>query len=317
MKCKEVKPKRVKKVFSSSSQVYHLWANQSQDEARQGGNRTRAFFEGASAYSYGTHYEVGRIVKYKGIKVGVINNSGYSVTTGKHINEAWGALENLMPRVKSKNLNVRDGLVETQGEYVDRLMGLFSRRTFWNDSLGEDDYILYGLGEFNQTCRKLGHSELVLDIPAEFIELVNEHIKKRRAIQKVKDAEADIKRAEKQRLIEIENAKDIQAWIAGHGEFKYFMRNMRPMLLRVKENVVETSGGAEVPLKDALRFMNRLIKGEVKAGESVGEFTFDSLEDGMIKIGCHTIDLNEAKRALLPQASALTKVFQLVQGGKQ
>jgi len=36
--------KRVKTVYSKSSQVFHLWANQSQSNARQGGKITRAFF---------------------------------------------------------------------------------------------------------------------------------------------------------------------------------------------------------------------------------------------------------------------------------
>lgn len=37
--------KRIKRVFSSSSQVLHLWANQSQDSARQSGIG-RTYFEG-------------------------------------------------------------------------------------------------------------------------------------------------------------------------------------------------------------------------------------------------------------------------------
>ena len=54
--------KRIKKVFSSSDQVIHLWANQSQTEARS----RNVFFKGTSIWSYGFHYELGRLIQFKG-----------------------------------------------------------------------------------------------------------------------------------------------------------------------------------------------------------------------------------------------------------
>ena len=46
----------MKKVFSTSSEVMHLFANKNQDNAT---NQTRnAFFERTSLYSYGYHYKL-------------------------------------------------------------------------------------------------------------------------------------------------------------------------------------------------------------------------------------------------------------------
>lgn len=81
---KLTRSKRIKTVFSSSAQVYHLWANQSQPSARQGGSITRAYFNGVSAYSYGSHYEVGRIINYRGVTLGIVNSTKSSHTTAKH-----------------------------------------------------------------------------------------------------------------------------------------------------------------------------------------------------------------------------------------
>ena len=51
--------------------VAHLWANEKKESAR-GSN---FFFEGESIYSYGYHFEVGRIVRNKrGEKAYLINN---------------------------------------------------------------------------------------------------------------------------------------------------------------------------------------------------------------------------------------------------
>lgn len=61
--------------------VAHLWAHE-QEESASGSN---FFFEGTSIYSYGHHFEVGRIVKNKqGKKAYLINEDYYSVTTSKH-----------------------------------------------------------------------------------------------------------------------------------------------------------------------------------------------------------------------------------------
>lgn len=65
----------------NNSMVAHLWAHE-QKESASGSN---FFFEGTSIYSYGHHFEVGRIVKNKqGKKAYLINEDYYSVTTGKH-----------------------------------------------------------------------------------------------------------------------------------------------------------------------------------------------------------------------------------------
>lgn len=61
--------------------VTHLWANEKKESAR-GSN---FFFEGESIYSYGYHFEVGRIVRNKrGEKAYLINNMHRSNSTSMH-----------------------------------------------------------------------------------------------------------------------------------------------------------------------------------------------------------------------------------------
>lgn len=61
--------------------VAHLWANE-QKEAAYGSN---FYFEGASIYSYGRHFEAGRIVRNKrDEKAFLINQCSYSSSTSKH-----------------------------------------------------------------------------------------------------------------------------------------------------------------------------------------------------------------------------------------
>ena len=62
----------------NNSMVAHLWANEKKESAR-GSN---FFFEGRSIYSYGYHFEVGRIVRNKcGKKAYLLNDKYYSSST--------------------------------------------------------------------------------------------------------------------------------------------------------------------------------------------------------------------------------------------
>ena len=69
--------------------VAHLWANEKKESAR-GSN---FFFEGESIYSYGYHFEVGRIVRNKrGEKAYLLNNEYYSASTSAHQRYIYGAI---------------------------------------------------------------------------------------------------------------------------------------------------------------------------------------------------------------------------------
>lgn len=65
----------------NNSMIAHLWAN----EKKESGKGSNFFFEGRSIYSYGYHFEVGRIVRNKcGEKAYLLNDKYYSSSTCKH-----------------------------------------------------------------------------------------------------------------------------------------------------------------------------------------------------------------------------------------
>jgi len=68
----------MKTVYTNSSDLIHLFAQQDQNNARC----SNVFFEGTKIYSYGYHYLLGEFLDNNAI---LINDSGYSSTTSKHI----------------------------------------------------------------------------------------------------------------------------------------------------------------------------------------------------------------------------------------
>lgn len=89
----------------NNSMVAHLWAHE-QEESASGSN---FFFEGASIYSYGHHFEVGRIVKNKQGKKEVLSNKDGSYifilnTHGKYLTSFYASLN------QKGILKIEDGL---------------------------------------------------------------------------------------------------------------------------------------------------------------------------------------------------------------
>lgn len=308
--------KRIKRVFSNSTQVLHLWANQSQSDARS----ANVFFEGDSCYSYGYHYKLGQLIKVKGQTIAVINSRGYSVTTAKHIRDAYYAASH-MPRLYSTDLTIKTGMIETQSKLIDTLFDYFSKKSFWGGYTRKEirDYHFPSekIEEFNRLCDIVGMPDMRLDFNEEnFIELMYEHYlqcKQREAelntpemIAK-RDAEREKREAKKQALLQASLKEKIDTWLAG-GQYSYELRGVYPRIIRIKGDTVETSGRAEVPLKDALRLLKNILASKANQGDAIGGFKFQSTQhDGhppsvnnikTVTIGCHVIDFNQAKEVL-------------------
>lgn len=295
--------KRIKRVFSNSDQVLHLWANQSQSDARA----HNVFFEGVSCYSYGRHYELGRIVDYKGIKVAMINDRGYSVTTSKHIRQAMSAASH-MPMVCSHDLGaeyIGQALLKKQDELIAELFEVLNRRSFWKGAtygFNSEDYETLNINEFNATCLKLGFDKLTIDVSDEFWSLLNSHVQLKLKRQAELNSPEELakkdalreKRAEKQ----LQKARvDLQAWTLG-GPLVESIRQLPIQAIRIVGDRVETSKGAQVMLRDANILLSRVISGKAKPGEGIGSFTLNRVDGDRVIIGCHILSLSQCSEVL-------------------
>lgn len=319
--------KRIRRVFSNSSEVLHLWANKSQDEARC----KNVYFTGPAAYSYGSHYMLGKIIQLKGREVYLINANGYSVTTGKHINDAWRAAESRL-RLKvypesDRDISAKDilpAVLKRQDELLHDYFSHFSSRRwtyfypFQNkyDRADGGNYWMLQVKEFDSFCKALpGFEKYALNPDFESLgELWEGHVRlcvEKYEASKTPEALAEAARkAEKRReaaLLKIQS--DIEAWRSG-GPTTEPIKALEPQIIRVLTRVsdgsqdVQTSRGATVSLDDACRLLAAIEAGKAKAGTKVGHYTFNRVDETevstKIRIGCHSIDLNEARQVLGP-----------------
>lgn len=302
--------KRIKRVFSGASEVMHRWANQVQDSARS----SNVFFEGDSIYSYGHHYLLGRLHKVGNKTVAVINSTRYSNTTAKHQSWATYSVSHL-PTVKSSDPNsIETGLKEMQADLIDRLMSFFSQRRFWKAYDRKDimDYYVKSTEKFNKVCLLVGRKDLQIVVTDEFIDLMVDHTKlvmKKKEFSNTPEelAKKQAKRKKEQSakhaklLIDLET--DITAW-RNHGNITWGIRGLTPQLLRVKTEIatgkqfVETTKGATVSLEAAKALLKRVLDKQAKQGEKIDGFTLNSVQGNLVRISCHTIDINEAIKVL-------------------
>ena len=294
--------KRVKKVFTNHEQVIHLWANQSQEEARC----KNVFFHGKSCWSYGTHYELGRIVKFNGVDVALINAAGYSVTTSKHISSAYWACHGLMPVFKvdssSKLGSVEAGVRARQSELVDAFFAIFkSRPGRYNYaqklfSKESKDYGLYhDITQFNASVTKLGLKQYRLDVDQFNVDLWDEAALYLTARYKEATSPEALKLKEAAALKR--NATKIASWRAGTSNSTGMARGGLA-LIRVKGDTLQTSHGASVPLREAVMLYAAIKQGKSKTGDRVGHFKFNQATADIIRIGCHTFSMSEADLVL-------------------
>jgi len=303
----------------NNQQVAHLWANQSRESAK-GSN---FFFNGNSIWSYGYHFEVGRIVETeKGKEIVLLNGDSYSVSTQRHQSYARQACNHL----ESFDFPLHNSRYST-----------IVRHELTNDDFTRA-FIRFGnivIDSVKKAKRSRKYSELYIKqaekavndwnaLKAHFPKLTKgiKRLKMPDALQVDKLIASDKAEKAKQRKEKLEREKrlaerlkeDSVKWLNYERNYmdrlaKCLLRQRRvsyipeqgcaPQMRFVDE--VETSHGARVPLDKARVFYKAITRfkdnpSECKERYQVGDFRLNKLTSNGAQIGCHFIEWNEIER---------------------
>lgn len=282
----------MKKVFTSSIEVCHLFAQRTQDEARTS-TRNLFFDNKDKVYSYGYHYLLAEFINDETI---LINNIGYSNTTSKHISQITQAtrqykqhffkdicLQNVYNRIKEasqKLINARKKEVyslEIINAYESFISFVKEFKKFVNYSSYYSGYSLTSENELKNSDKFKEIKKIYLQISKnkeQFIEAGKERIKreKERAKEKLK--------------------KDLEKFF--NYEINYInTRDLQEDFLRISEDKtqIETTQQIKIDINEA-KTLYRLIKeGKDIRGHKIGYYVVISL-NGVLKVGCHNINRN-------------------------
>lgn len=301
----------------NNRQVAHAWAN----GTRQSGRGSHFYFEGASIYSYGPHFEIARIISQPTADVrGVVlfTTRDYNTTTAQHKARALAAIDSVHYRLfYVPRLDVR-------GDASGFKIGRKERSTHHGENVAALAHEYHKARALVLTCRvgidyKLNRAIEARDKATAYVSIFSKELKKsdRNIIaaidagpmfnnteenkinaKRAKAAEADAAEARRQEAAKAEAAakaaEALPHWRNGGPNAYGF--HVLPVALRLSSDgaKIETSHGADVPLNEA-RALYTQLKNGYYLGEKIGGFPIHGETGGILKIGCHNIPLSEVE----------------------
>lgn len=294
-------------------EVPHLWAHESQEEAR---NSTGSlYFQGPTIYSYGSHFPIARhVTNGRSERAVLFTTAHHSVTTSGHCSAVARAIPPNVPVFRVPHLrNSWDNLpnhtdnVESYVRRISELLGKAKRARVnrdWHqrEALRLREQLQRYVAFFDLSDVTFPKSD-ELDALQSWITAHQEEERQRR--------EEAARLADEQRRRE--QADQIQRFQAGDPHVSY-ISGVSPML-RVVGDEVQTSLGARFPVSHAIRGLAFIRKvresGQeyVRNGHTIhlGHYVIDRIEaDGTVHAGCHVVRAEEIER-ITPQLVAPAK----------
>lgn len=277
----------MKTVFSSHSELAHVWANSEESDHGRAGNM---FFRNGVIFSYGEHFPIAKKVSEN---LYLFTTRGYSNSTEQHKNHVRRAIPGW-----AEVIPVRDPTDTTAGNVnwarseVERLL-MESKRPRIHQATrdGRKSDALKVATNANRLI-ELFPQEGVFPIPTDNFDAMAD------------DIEAEIKRQEEherqiQRIRE-EKAKELLVkWRAY--EDVHVVSDLPPALRLSEDGTrIETSWGAQIPANLAPALW-KMAKDQRKVGRDscdlrigVGHYQLRKVKgDGSIVVGCHDISYDE------------------------
>jgi hypothetical protein len=274
----------MKKVFNSKSDIAHIWANQSQSEARLSGANNFYFYRD-TIYSYGRHFPIAKhVVNDKGERAVLFTLRSYSNTTAKHILTVSAACRNLN-RVYCYHPEY------THNDNFD----------YWERQIVATAQNLKRAKKPEIYLSQISHSFQQAKKYAEFWGIeIPESLQIAASIQnKAQFAEFEAKReqyemeqkAKQEREAKKAHTKSLTNW--RNGETSRLYSHNGQDYLRLNDGHVETSQSVKIPIGEAKKMYQSLNGGkvgEIRTNTGTYQFNFDGK---ILRAGCHTIAKKE------------------------
>ena len=269
----------MKTVFSNAQDCVHAFAQRQTPQGRAG----NVFFYGDKIYSYGYHYLLAEFIDDKTI---LINDSGYSSTTSKHISYVTSGTRQYkqffttkceIGLVYSQVLSLQDKLANARKpeNYINGILSLW-------DSLNE--YVKYIKSKnIPKDTRYKAIKAIVKALNVDSVQYQ----------QKLADAKKKDELAKKRK-----DAKQIKEALTKF--YNYEVNSFRigdTDYLRLSQDgsTVETSQYVKVSTDEARTLYKAICNGVDIKGHRISNYIVNSI-NGRLKIGCHNIDMDSVHK---------------------
>lgn len=298
----------------NNKQLAHVWAQQTKERG-QGSNFS---FSGPSIYSYST--EIARFID--GIVVMIDDYP--TVTTKQHLScvrqaithlesytvncrmrdlpNTWeetapivykfllDKLENKIESLKTQRSRIAwsineisleaNHILQFREKYISLVGNLLPYKNFTFVNIARLDS-KYNSNHDNQSTRVALFDHFQIDVS------------KKLKSEEINEKKKQEKREKEYQLSLLQESEALEKWKNGENVYRFFSATA----LRVKEDKIETSKGAQVPLNDAKNLYSLIKqKSSLITCARVGEFTVKEITEENLIVGCHRIPLIEVHR---------------------
>jgi hypothetical protein len=267
------------KKVNTPENVAHLFANQTQSEARTQTNNF--YFYDKNIYSYGSHFCIAKFVDANTL---LFTERSYSNTTAKHINHVRHATSH----IKKIYCSNPTGTHEENFKYW--LNQAETNIEKLKNARKPENYILELQRIKDKATKYANYFGIITPLSLENALSITDKAEILEYLEiKQKTIEAEKKRKETE--LKKEHAKNLKKWKSFEIGSLY-QRNGFDYLRKDSENF-QTSQGVKIPIAIGLRFYNNIVNKTIKVGDKFLDYTINEVNDKLIKIGCHTITLKE------------------------
>lgn len=278
--------------------VSHVWAHQTQYHAR---NRCgNMYFNGATIFSYGSHFPIAKHVERKGKKCILFTTRDYSTTTSKHKWEVLRAIPSSVPVfcVRNPTDSVRKEMLDEYSERITRLCREIAAGRDGYRQQGRRADLVKLVDEANNFSRFFGLRKK-FTAPTD-MDAIKAQVKKEAELLKRR-------KAAEQRKLEAKQAEALESWLVGGDKWPSGLEfdHLRLCDTMYNNQAVQTTRHVIVPLKD-VRKIAKLVLRHVKSGQhwqkngehiKLGDYELDYItSDGTIGVGCHKFKKEEVLR---------------------
>ena len=261
----------------NNRELIHVYAQQDQQYGRSGS----MFFEGTKIYSYGYHYLLAEFIDNQTV---LINDTGYSNTTGKHINLVISATSHKRQFfVTETDLNEVHNTIKS---YLKKLPRARENKEYYLKQILKLFRSLNNYLEYTETKTKVSKLPKYKEIKTIVQRLETE---KETILKEV--AELNKRKAQREKE---KQKEQIELW--RNHEIRYINRLSQSLLrLSLDKKQIETSGGVNIETKKAKVLYKLIETGKDIKGFKLDYYTVIGIQDNILKIGCHNIPLKEVE----------------------
>lgn len=265
-----------KTVFTDTSHIAHLWANQLQDEARNSGN---FYFNRNVIYSYGSHFPIAKhITNDKGEAAVLFTERAYSNTTAKHISVVRQAANHkdiiyCYNPESTHDQNFNSWKITAESIAKNLLKAKKPEKYLSQLAIIKGKVEIYA-------------AFFSLIIPADLLAAITIGNKDEYASYQAKKGEYE-KQAKiaAQKELQKKHKKELATWLKGKSHRLYTHNGFD--YLRLSDNRIETTQAVQIPLELGKRIYQQVKDNTLQVGQNVMDYEVKEVGK-LVKIGCHT-----------------------------